>query len=229
MKWLIRAIALCTAVTIGLTAGTVRAQPDLRPGIEVGYGYSMLEFDYEPEAWTSEGRFVFSGGAFVEVMLYEKLRLLPAVRYVRYGNMIDVNSGVDPVSQFIGEIEFTQDYLAFPILAKFKPVKRAGFFIVAGPEIAFLVKASRKRLIREIVNQTQLVIVNDDDVDIKDQMETFNLSGIIGAGQQRLFRGRVITAQIRLNYGAVSTAKKDDVFFYTWETRLIEFLIGAEW
>jgi hypothetical protein len=219
---------LSAAIT-GIIAGTALAQPQLRPGVEVGYGYSLLEFDYEPEPWTFEGRFVFSGGAFVEVMLYEKFRLVPGIRYVRYGNLIDVNTGPDPVSQLIGEIEFTQNYLAFPILAKFKPVKRAGFFIVAGPEIGFLVSASRKSLIREIVNQTQSVVAIDEDADIKDHMKSINVSGIIGAGQQRLFRGHVVTAQIRLNYGATSTTKKDDELFFTWDTRLIEFLLGVAW
>jgi hypothetical protein len=225
-----RAAVLCLLIVLPTAHSTLaQREPRVRPGVEVGMAYSLLVYDDEPDIWTTDGRFVPSAGAFVEILFMDgMLRLVPGLRGVRYGNKIDVNTGPDPVSQIIGEIQITQDYLAVPVLVKWKPSQNAGLSVVAGVEAGWLVSTRMRTVLREIEFETDIHIYQDTDEDIKDSMKSYNFSGIAGLGQQREIVGHMVSAQLRYNHGFVGTAEPDD-WFSDWKTRSFEFILGVGW
>lgn len=201
----------------------------IRFGVVIGYGYTLLDYDEEMTSWTTDGRFELSGGGFAEFIFKDEMfRITPGVRGFRVGNHVDVNTGPDPMSQFIGEFETTLDYVSFPVLFKFKPARNSGLYLFAGPELGVLVSTRLRTVIREVRNQTNIVVVQNTDEDIKDTMQSYNFSGLVGLGQQRALRGHVLSARLQYNYGLVDVAKTE-AWFSTWQTRAFEFILGVGW
>lgn len=114
----------------------------------------------------------FNAGVFVEVELSDRFSLQPELYYSSQGAKQDFqfNQGNDVSSTL--EVTQRQDYLVIPVLAKFYATEH--FFIEAGPQIGFLLKATGE--------SSGLVDIEDED--IKDIITDTDIALNLGVGYQ---------------------------------------------
>jgi hypothetical protein len=219
------AVAICCLMvalpSAAAAAGTVRV------GVEGGYNYSTLSYERVFSFWDIEGRSMFSVGAFLDVPVTERLSFVPEMRYIRYGDDVDFDTG-DEFVTLKGEYEITQSYLSFPALVKFRPMDTVPLFVSLGPEIGFLLSAHQKGNLREEYVSPDSVAVSDFDNDIGDIMDVLNLSLDAGAGFEFPLGQHTGSVQVRYAFGVLGTAKEKE-WYSDWKTRGVEVIGGLTW
>lgn len=206
-------------------------QTRIHPGVEVGFAYTDLHYTKSDPSWTADAHFEPSAGINAELLFLDGvIRVVPSIRWFRATAKIDVNSGPDPVSQFIGEIDMTLDYLTLPVMVRYKPARNAGIFLFAGPEFGYLMSAKQKSVIREIRNESDVSVIENGEEDVTDTLKSVNLSGIAGVGQQRKVGSHLVSAQLRYNYGFVGVVDDPvEAAVTQFQTRAFEFILGFAW
>lgn len=203
----------------------------LRPGIEGGYLYSTLDYDEPPDIWDTGGDYGFSLGGFVDIPVNDVASFVPGVRFVRYRNHVDIDTGpgLDPRTE--GEFETTQDYLSFPALARLRPFKSNGFFVTLGLEPAFLLAADQQfveRLTIGDIDSSLTETLHWGTTNIENDMETLNFSIDVGAGYELPAEGHLVILQFRYSHGLLGTAKRER-WLTNWKTRALELIVGFGW
>ncbi len=138
-----------------------------RFGIRGGVNLASLEIDDDNNAtkFNSNMKTSFHLGAFVNIPIGGMFRLQPEVSYVGQGSKIDGTLLSNASVQESYELDY--HYIAVPILAQLQTA--GGFFVEAGPQIAFMIKAREDR-------------GTGDDADLEDLLRKtdFALAGGIG-------------------------------------------------
>jgi hypothetical protein len=200
----------------------------IRGGVVGGFNHSSLSYDEEMDIWDTSSRSTFSLGAFLDIPVNEQVSFVPAMRYVRYGNSVDLDTGEHLFVRVTGDFEITQNYLSVPALFKFRPVNSAPVFVIFGPEIGVLIDASQKGTQRDTYTAKDSVVVSTFDDEICGNMDVLNLSLDVGAGIDFPIGGHTGSVQLRYALGVVGTAKEEE-WFSDWKTRGLELLAGFAW
>jgi len=131
-------------VTLLIAQGQIFAQKQLFWGIKGALAISAHPGsgikDNTGYTLSSENKLGFSVGAFLGIDLTSHLRLQPEILFTRKGSKKTLSSNLNPL---VGaKANYTLDYLEIPLLLKAyvgKSKDPIGFFLGAGPYLAFLI------------------------------------------------------------------------------------------
>ncbi|MEO6220187.1 MAG: porin family protein [Ginsengibacter sp.] len=152
MKKVILAMAV-----IAISTATVNAQGRTNFGVKAGMTSANLKFSGFGANISTDSKIGFYGGVFAEIGISENFAVQPELLYSLLGaKSSDATNGDDKINL---------SYVSVPVLAKYI---KDGLSIVLGPQIGFLVSAKEK--------------TSGSNEDVKDDFETTDISGVIGAG-----------------------------------------------
>jgi hypothetical protein len=138
-----------------------------RFGLRAGVNLASLEIDDENTTTTynTNSKTTFHLGAFVNVPIGGMFRFQPEISYVGQGSKITGATITNP--SLNGSYELDMHYIAVPLI--FQLQTNSGFFVEAGPQIAFLIKAEED-------------LESGNDADVKDTFRKtdFGLSAGLG-------------------------------------------------
>jgi len=158
-------------------------------------GSTMIDFEGLPIGLTinQSNRTTFNIGGLVEFRLSPLFSLQVNALYNQKGivlegdfNTVIIEQGI-PIS-IKGNVEesINLTYLSFPVLAKIElGQSNIKPYIIAGPEIGFLLSAknvAKSSAEGEAMGQTSGLITVEQEEDIKESFETFELAINVGAG-----------------------------------------------
>jgi hypothetical protein len=173
-----RRVAAILLAIVALAASPTYAQ--VTAGVKIGVNFADISIeDDEGEQDNIDKRTGLAVGAFVDVPLSPMFSFQPEFLYSQKGAKFE---------DFDEEVTIKYDVIQIPLLAKFNfgvqdaPVRG---FIVAGPAFSFATK-------RELDAEDDLF-----DEDLDDEVESFDFSGVIGAGVQF----GMATVELRYDHG----------------------------
>ncbi len=139
----------------------------VRFGLRAGVNLASLELDDENTAtdYNTNSKTSFQAGIFVNIPIGGMFRLQPEVSYVGQGSKVNGNFISNPLNK--GSYELDYSYIAVPIM--FQLQTNGGFFVEAGPQIAFLVRAKEDQQ-------------SGNDPDVKDKLRTTDFGAAAGIG-----------------------------------------------
>ncbi|MBN1756251.1 PorT family protein [bacterium] len=164
----------------------------IQPGINLGLNMGNLAYSEDlPDNVEKSSRMGITGGGVLEIGMNETVSLEGGVYYTM--------KGAKSKSEFMGvtaEGTTALDYLTIPIRikAKFGPEKLRTF-IALGPEIGLLMSAKYK---------------NDEDIDIKDDLESMDLGLYFGAGLEIPMGEKFIVFNAGYTLGFMDINKDED-------------------
>jgi hypothetical protein len=138
-----------------------------RFGLRAGVNLASLELDDDNNAtdYSTNSKTSFQAGVFVNVPIGGMFRFQPEVSYVGQGSKVNGNFISNPLNK--GSYELDYSYIAVPIM--FQLQTNGGFFVEAGPQIAFLVRAKEDQQ-------------SGNDPDVKDKLRTTDFGAAAGIG-----------------------------------------------
>lgn len=173
---------LVTLSAITLVAFASQAQAGkMYGGIKAGVNFANVGGSDAPDNTSTKTG--FQGGLFVGTHVNEQFGFRVEGLYVMKGAKAD--SANVSVSEKLS-------YIEFPLLFVYdiSSSEKMGFNLFAGPTLGFNIGAKV------------------EDVDIKDQTESFEFGATIGAGlEKKMANGKALTLDARYSLGGTSTAK----------------------
>jgi Outer membrane protein beta-barrel domain len=157
MRMLIPA-AVCGFVL--MTSAPVWAQA----GVLVGANFAKLDVSGEGDAPEADRRIGLVAGVFATMRMGDLVSIQPEVQYSQKGEKFTEDS-VD--------VTIELDYLDIPVLARFTGSSRSGLVVFGGPSFGFKLRA---RSTFDIEDE------EIEDEDLGDDVESFDLGFIAGAG-----------------------------------------------
>jgi hypothetical protein len=242
---LIRAIAcalLGGLILIAALAGPAVAR--VRVGVEGGLDYAGVSSSLFGHLFDKESAFrsTWSAGVTVDVPLRERLTLATGLRYVEYGEQVEVTLvstlPTDPPSYLHGTFTFhnTWRYLALPARVKYEPLPGRGLFVSFGPEAGYLLD-----MVTEVEGGTQPVVYASglaaapsgtifEQLGTYDDFQHFynrwNVALVGGLGWTFPFASHEGVVEVRYSEGILDMAKSSSV---TQRTRGVEAALGLRW
>jgi hypothetical protein len=167
-------------------------------GLEIGLGLASLKYEGAVSGvFAGLGPFKdyksvlrFGGGIFFELHRDDRFALQMGLRYNRHGNRASYDLGDES-----GWEEYSSyfHYMAVPVLLKYYPRFKPGAYLFAGPEYAFLVSATLKRIgdgkpvaIMQNLKRHQMSLVAGLGMEIKTGNQTVMISASYTMGQLSL-------------------------------------------
>ncbi len=179
-------------------AGAVNAE-GMMFGIKGGLNLANLSGDIEDV----KIKMAFGGGVWMNYAINEAFSVQPELFFMMKGAKADV----DDIDAGI-----RANYIDIPVLAKYAIPMEGDFGInlFAGPYLAFLMSAEE--------------YYEDEDADIKDDLESLDYGLVFGAGFDYKLESGVITFDARYALGLTNMVKDSD----DWEVKNtgIQFLVG---
>ena len=223
----VRTPHLLLGLVLLMAMGPTTGHAAVRPGVEVGVNVSSLSydddsyslFDYWDRGWLTS----FTGGASLEIPFQERLSLVTGLRYVRQGNRVKYDTTPSGTA-LIGEFRVIQDYISVPVLLAVRPFPTRRLVLSLGPEVAYLLSA---QLMDDVTTSFIPAPVNEFR-DIRDELETANLTLDAGAAYEFPMENHVGVVGVRYTHGLIGVAN-EDYWISNWKTRGIETLIGMRW
>jgi len=152
---------------------------------------------------TSSTKIGFYAGAFAEIGVSENFAVQPELFYSSMGTKVNMSFDGQTIK---GSDNF--GYVNLPILAKYK---NSGFSAFLGPQIGFLLSAKSKASGNGM----------DTTLDVKDQMKSTDISGVIGVGYT-LTNGFGFDARYQLGLTDISKSTEE-------KTKNNAFMIGIHY
>jgi hypothetical protein len=173
---------------LALAAAPTFAQSTVTGGVKIGVNFSKLTFSEEgDEDLTTDSKTGLAIGGFVDVPITELFSFQPEILYSQKGGKQEIPG--------LGDSKVKIDLVQIPVLFK---ASFAGTsvrpFVVAGPGFGFVTSAK--------IEEPDV-----DDLDIKDDVASVEVSGIVGAGVQF---GRGII-EFRYDHGFTDLDDEDDI------------------
>ena len=174
---------------LAVAAAPTFAQSNVTGGVKIGVNFSKLTFTEEDveDDETTDSRTGLVIGGFVDVPITELFSFQPEILYAQKGGKQEIPG--------LGDSKFKLDQIQIPLLFK---ASFAGTsvrpFVVAGPGFGFVTSAK--------IDEPDL----DEDIDVKDDIASVEITGIIGAGLQF---GRGIV-EFRYDHGFTDLDDEDD-------------------
>ena len=173
---------------LAVAAAPTFAQSTVTGGVKIGVNFSKLTFSEEGfDDETSDSKTGLVVGGFVDVPITELFSFQPEILYSQKGGKQEIPG--------LGDSKVKIDLVQIPVLFK---ANFAGTsvrpFVVFGPGFGFVTSAK--------IEEPDI-----DDLDIKDDVASVEVSGIIGAGIQF---GRGIV-EFRYDHGFTDLDDEDDI------------------
>jgi hypothetical protein len=168
---------LCLSVLL-LAPQTLGAQITL--GIQGGLGRFSVKGD-APRNTSYTNAWGGSGGLILELHLSEAVALSFQPSWTQKGTdvMVDVKGIDEPVDS----MDLSLDYLSLPVLLKVSTPRRGGF-VTAGVDLGYLQSAV-------------LTVGDSEETNVKDALETTDVSAIFGVGGTLRKSRPVVTLELR--------------------------------
>lgn len=184
---------------VALTASPAWAQGG--GGVIIGANFANIEFTGSDEPnW--DRRLGLVGGVFVTMPLGSSFSVQPEVLYSQKG--AKAKEGGD-------ELTLELDYLDIPVLARVTAGGPTGLVLFGGPSFGFKLRARSKVDVEGTKEET----------DIGNDVETFDLGLVIGAGVQ----SRSVLFDARYQWG-LSNINKDEFDATEVKNRVFSVLLG---
>lgn len=173
---------------LAVAAAPTFAQSTVTGGVKIGVNFSKLTFSEEgDDDLTTDSKTGLVIGGFVDVPITELFSFQPEVLYSQKGGKQEIPG--------LGDSKVKYDVVQIPVLFKANFAGTAVRpFVVAGPGFGFVTSAK--------IEEPDI-----DDLDIKDEVASVEVSGIIGAGLQF---GRGII-EFRYDHGFTDLDDEDDI------------------
>jgi hypothetical protein len=202
-----RKVAAILLAIVALAASPTYAQ--VTGGFKIGVNWADLDEgdDEADDEDNLDKRTGLAIGGFVDVPVAPGFSFQPEFLYSQKGAKFEDFDGEDVTIKY--------DVIQIPLLAKFNfgasdaPVQG---FVVAGPGLAFRIKA-----------EIDYDVTNELDEDIEDETESFEFSGIVGAG----VKFGMASVEIRYDHGFTNLNSVDDDFEI--KSRTFSVLFGVGW
>jgi len=202
------------------------AAQGVRPGIQLGINYVSLNYEDPMDVWEPGWRVGYSAGGFIEIPLATNFSLQPGLRYVQLGNKVDVDIGSEQQEgRLCGEFKIIQNYLSVPILFKVNLHRSPTLFLLAGPEMGFLMSARSKESETIEFESPSFREERSTDEDISENLESSNISLNAGLGIEFEVAAHSLHIQLQYSHGLTETAKEES-WITNWKTREIRTSIG---
>jgi hypothetical protein len=157
-----RKLLLVAAIVASATAANAQATF----GVKGGLNLSSLKSSGDGESETTDTKTGFNVGAFANVPLGTTFSFAP--------ELVLSTEGGKESETFMGEkyeAKYNLTYLNIPLLLQYNA---SGFVAHTGPQVGFLMSAKSKVKIMD----------EEEEIDMKDEMEKINLSWAVGLGYQ---------------------------------------------
>jgi hypothetical protein len=239
-----RLVALATAAALAFAAVAAAAPGPVRVGVEGAVDYAGVSGSLFGHLFdeSSTLRPAWSAGVTVDVPLRERLMLATGLRYVEYGEQVEVTlvSALpgDPPSYLYGTFTFhnTWRYVALPARVRYEPLPGRGLFVSGGPEVGYMldavtaVEAGPQRvtyapgLAAAPTGQIFEQLGTFDD--FQDFYGRWNVSLTGGLGWTFPLLGHGGVVELRWSEGVLDMAKSSAV---TQRSRAVEAVLGLRW
>jgi hypothetical protein len=160
MRMLLPAIA-CGLVLMMASPAFAQTQA----GVLVGANFAKLDVSGTEDEPDAERRIGLVAGAFATLRLGDLVSIQPEALYSQKGEKFTDD-------ELDAEVTIEIDYLDVPVLARFTGGRRSGLVFFAGPSFGFKLRA---RTTFEVGDES-------DEEDLGDDVESFDLGFIAGAG-----------------------------------------------
>ncbi|MBN2543506.1 PorT family protein [bacterium] len=167
-----------------------------QPGICAGLNLANLNYSEDlGDGYEQSSRLGLSAGAMLDIGVNNMLSVETGLYYTMKGGKKTNKYGGEFHRDEVETIT-ALDYLTIPIKlkARFGP-KDIKPFVTAGPEVGLLLSAKSK---------------NDEDIDIKDDMEAVDFGLVFGAGIDLLMGEKILSIQVNYNLGLMDIQKDGD-------------------
>jgi hypothetical protein len=200
-------IAALVVVGLALLPGTAAAQVEV--GVKGGVAFADIP-KYaeliEDDEGNADMRIGAAIGGHIAITLGGFVGLQTDVLYTQKGFKAEAPSGIDET------LEVRLDYIDVPVMLRLGPTGSRGFQFLVGPSFNFNTNA-----------KVVLEGVIDDEEDIKDEVEDFEMGLVIGAG----YYGSLITVEGRWQEGLTDTSDFRDIGDETYKNRTFLVLLGV--
>lgn len=200
-------VAAMLVAIVALAASPTYAQ--VTGGFKIGVNFAdIVEDEEDDEEDNLDKRTGLAVGGFVDVPIAPGFSFQPEFLYSQKGAKFEDFDGEDVTIKY--------DVIQIPLLAKFNfgandaPVQG---FVVAGPGLAFRVKA-----------EIDYDVTNELDEDLEDEVESFEFSGIVGAG----VKFGMASVEVRYDHGFTNLNSVEDDPFEI-KSRTFSILFGVGW
>jgi hypothetical protein len=200
-----------------------------RPGVDLGYGVVRLDYAGASvpgaEVANGDGDFLFTAGLFVDVGITPRSFLRPALRVVRLGSTTNYRQpSFLPPFTTSAKADIRLDYVSASVALKHFPFRSRGFFVSAGPDLAWLLRARLSPFELEPASQFNLAAM-DPSIDIAPNLKSYNFSIAGGLGYEIPTGNNFLFVNLSYSHGLVNTAK-DDRSDLGWRTRELKISGG---
>lgn len=191
--------------TLALLGANVSAQ-ETRFGVKAGYSMSTIKVDEDQddlEERNTDPSHTFYVGGLVEHKFNDNFGIQGELLYSPLGGKEDYNASEDQV-YFREKSKLTFGTLLIPVSAKYFISEK--FSVSLGASFGLILSAKQKTVIDAGIGIPGLELEGDDEVDIKDEVNTLNIAPFLGA-EFALENGLFFDA--RYNYGISDLSKSE--------------------
>lgn len=178
-------------------------------GLHLGLNLGYVDYEEPMDTWDPGWDMGFAGGVFLEIPITQYLTLVPEMRFMRIQNQVEISPSFAE-----GHFNIRHDYISLPLILRVSILKNI-LFIDCGPAFSVLVSA------KSLVDYTDPIGGPVDKTDdIKDIMENFNLSAVLGIVFDASNWNVPVELNTRYNHGFTEVAE-EDLWLSDWKTREI--------
>lgn len=197
---------LLLIAAVGLVGTTALNAQETRFGVKAGYSLSTIKVDEaqdDLEARSTDPSHTFYIGGLVEHKFSDTFGLQGELLYSPLGGKEDYNVS-DGQLYFREKSKLTFGTLIIPVSAKYFITENLS--VGLGASFGLILSAKQKTVIDAGIGIPGLEIAGDDEVDIKDEVNTLNIAPFLGV-EYMLDNGLFFDA--RYNYGVSDLSKGD--------------------
>ncbi|MFC7347177.1 porin family protein [Chryseobacterium zhengzhouense] len=196
---------LLLIASVAMMGVAVKAQ-ETRFGVKAGYSLSTIKVDEtqdDLEARSTDPSHTFYVGGLVEHKFSDKFGIQGELLYSPLGGKEDYNVSEDDL-YFREKTKLTFGTLLIPVSAKYFITENMS--VSLGASFGVILSAKQKTVIDAGLGIPGLDIEGDDDIDIKNEVNTLNIAPFLGA-EYMLENGLFFDA--RYNYGISDLSKSE--------------------
>lgn len=183
------------------------AQAQTTLGMRLGSNFSNVSFSENKELINSKFKFGPTVGIYVNIPVDKNFSIQPELLYSSQGFRTKEDFSFEGLT-YESEGKFKTDYIALPVLAKYK--MENGMTFEVGPQLSYFYLGKYTRQV-DIRNHQGIIQTISQRVDLKDDIDDFkdlDFSVVGGIGYDFKF-GASINA--RYTYGITNFNKEDDI------------------
>ncbi|MFL9832979.1 porin family protein [Chryseobacterium terrae] len=197
---------LLLIASVAVMGITVKAQ-ETRFGVKAGYSLSTIKVDEaqdDLEARSTDPSHTFYVGGLVEHKFSDKFGVQGELLYSPLGGKEDYNVSGEDQLYFREKSKLTFGTLLIPVSAKYFITENLS--VALGASFGVILSAKQKTVVDAGIGIPGLELEGDDDVDIKNDVNTLNIAPFLGA-EFMLENGLFFDA--RYNYGISDLSKSE--------------------